>query len=374
MRIHARYLSAAAAAVALGLSASTAMAKDLVFATFVPPTHGIVVHALNPMIAELNKATNGSVAFTLKPGAQLFGAKESISSTGGGIADATTGIPSYTPSMLPHMNIIAELQMFMSDGRVGGAAAMDTLFNDCPECQNDYKKVGAILLSGYATSGNTLFCNKKVDNLAAAKGTKARTTGATGRWAKAMGATPVRMGIPDMPGALERGQIDCVVGPVAWIKSYGLMDSIKSVLDFPMGAYPAAHLVIMNHDSWKARTTDEKKIMLRHFARGMARAIVGGYLEVDEGARAAVRAKGIPIYQGGQEFADLMQRHLKDEIETISAQAAKRRVKDPKKIIDAYLRNVDKWKGILAKAGPGATAYDQALWDNLYSKLDPEKL
>lgn len=365
--------SAVAAAVVL-MSAAPVTAKDFVFATFVPPSHGIVVTALKPMIKELDQATNGGIRFSLKPGAQLFGPKTSITSTGEGIADATTGIPSYTPSLLPHMNIIAELQMFMSDGRIGGAAAMDTVLTDCAECQNDYKKAGTILLAGYATGGNSLFCNKTVDTLAKVKGKKIRTTGATGRWAKAMGATPVRMGIPDMPGALERGQIDCVIGPVAWIKSYGLVDTVKSILEFPMGAYPAAHLVVMNLEIWKARSTQEKKVLLRHFSRAMARAIVDGYLKFDDLGRAAVKSKGVPIFKGGNEFANLMAKHKKNEIAKIVVQAGKRGVKDPKKVIDAYLRNLDKWQKIMAGVGSSADAFDQALWANLYSKLDPEKL
>lgn len=357
---------------AIGLT-SAATAKDLVFATFVPPTHGIVVHALNPLIKELSEATGGSVNFVLKPGAQLFKGPESITSTGRGLADATTYAPHYKPSLLPHVYMLVDLQLLAPNGVIGAAATMDTVFN-CPGCQGDYKRANTLLLAAYGTGTNNLWCRKDVKSLEDAKGLKMRTAGATGRFASAMGGTPVRMAISEMPGAMERGQIDCVIGPISWIKSYGMIDSVKSIVDFPMGSYPAAHIAVLNLSTWKARSAAEKKTMLQHFARAQARATNDGYMKFDDVAMKEINAKNIPVNKGGADFAALLEKHLGNEVKTAIEGARKRGVKDPQMVVDLFGANVKKWTEILGQPPYDTETYYKALWDNLYSKLDPEKL
>lgn len=371
-----KFAMAAAAGLLAGMTgfgATAVSAKDLVFATFVPPTHGIVVHALDPLIKELKAQTNGSVNFTLKAGAQLFKGPESITATGRGLADATTYAPHYNPSLLPHVYILVDLQLVAPNGVIGAAAAMDTIFH-CPECMNDYKKANTILLAAYGTGTNNLWCRKDVKTVADAKGLKIRTSGATGRFVKALNATAVGMAISEMPGAMERGQIDCVIGPLAWIKSYGMIDSVKSVLDFPIGSYPAANTLVLNLDTWKRFTPAERKIVFREAALAQARATNDGYLKYDDEATKELAAKKIPINVGGKDYDELLEKHLVNEIAATIEGAKKRGVADPKKVIDMFLANVKKWRGILGKAPYDTAAYDKALWDNLYSKVDPEKL
>lgn len=367
-----RFAAAMVAGLAAGLPAA-AQAKDYVFATFVPPTHGIVVHALNPLIDEIKADTKGSVSFTLKPGAQLFKGPESITSTGRGLADATTYAPHYNPSQLPHVYILVDLQLVAPNGVVGAAAAMDTILN-CPECMNDYKKANTLVLALYGTGTNNLWCRKDVKTVADAKGLKIRTSGATGRFVKALSGTAVGMAISEMPGAMERGQIDCVIGPLAWIKSYGMIDSVKSIVDFPIGSYPAANTLVMNLDTWKGFSAADKKAVWRRAALAQARATNDGYLKFDDEALKEIAEKKIPINAGGKDYDELLEKHLVSEIAATVEGAKKRGVADPQKVIDLFLANVKKWSGILGKAPYDTAAYDKALWDNLYSKIDPEKL
>lgn len=371
-----RAAAATAAALIAGLGigiSATATAKEYVFATFVPPTHGIVVHALEPMIKELKEATKGAVSFTLKPGAQLFKGPESIVATGRGLADATTYAPHYNPSLLAHVYMLVDLQLVAPNGVVGAAAAMDTIFN-CPECQDDYKKANTILLATYGTGTNNLWCRQDVKTVADAKGLKMRTSGATGRFVKALDATPVSMAISEMPGAMERGQIDCVIGPLAWIKSYGMIDSVKSVVDFPIGSYPAANIVVLNLDMWKGLSKEDRATMLKHSAVALARSTNDGYLKFDDEALKEIKEKNIPINAGGKDFDELLEKHLVNEVKATVEGAEKRGVKNPQKIVDMFMANVKKWQGILGKPPYDTDAYAKALWDNLYSKLDPEKL
>lgn len=371
--MHFQFGRHAVAVAASLIAAVPASAKDYVFATFVPPTHGIVVHALGPMAKEIAVSTDGRVNFVLKPGAQLFSPDVSIPSTGKGLADATTGVSAYTPSELPYFNLVNELQMFVKDSRSAVAAGIEMLLKDCPECQADYAKLGAVVLANYSTE-SVVFCGKPLRTLADLKGKKIRTTGGAGRWAKAMDATSVRMGIPEMPNAMERGQIDCVIGSMSWVKSYGLIDTVKGIIDYPMGTLPGANLVVMNRGVWKSLTPADRKAMMRHFSRATARATIDGYLKYDDDVRAEAAKKGISLVKGGKEFDDLMAKFLADERKAVITQAAKFRIKNPEKIVDTFLANVKKWDALVKDVGKDSTKFDQVLWDNLYSKVDPEKI
>ena len=49
-------------------------------------------------------------------------------------------------------------------------------------------------------------------------------------------------------------------------------------------------------------------------------------------------------------------------------------VKDPNAIVKAHLENVAKWEKIYAKTGDDPAKFAQALWDEVYSKINPDKL
>jgi len=363
------------AAVVASTIATGALAKDYVYATFVPPRHALVLEGLEPMIADIKKATNGEVNFVLKAGAQLFSAETSIASVGEGLADVTTGVPAYTPAMLPHQSIIGDLQMFVADPRAGGLAHIDLMLNDCPECQGEFKKIGAMVLAPYATGPSVLFCNKVMKTVADMKGAKIRTTGGQGRLAQLMGGTAVRMGTPEMPSAIERGQIDCIMGAPSWIKSYGLFDYIKSIYAYPMGTYSAPSLVIMNVKTWQGFTPAQRKAMMPALAKGTARAIVDGYAKADQDTLAEAATRNIPIAKGEPAMEEVMKKLLEGEKKVIADNAKRFNVKDPEAIIAKFLASNAKWEKALAGIPLLDTAgYEKVLWEQFYSNIDPEKL
>lgn len=363
------------AALATASFVLPAAAKDYVFATFVPPRHGIVIHAIEPMIEEVSKATNGEINFQLKAGAQLFGPEVSVTSTGEGIADVTTGTPSYTPALLPRQNILADMQMFLKDPRAGAAAVLEQMVVECPECQGDFKKVNTMVLASYGTGPAVLFCNKDVKSLDDVKGLKIRTTGGQGRLAQLMGAVAVRMGTNDMAGAMEKGQINCISGAPSWIKSYGLYDYVKSIYDYPIGTYSAASLFIVNVKTWKSWKPEHRKALMPILARAMARSIVLGYNQFDDETIEEVKKRGIPINKAEPAMDGVMKKLLDGEIAAIETNAKRFGVENTKQIADRLVASNARWEKILANVPRTDVAgYEKALWENLYSKLDPEKL
>jgi len=322
----------------------------------------------------LTKKTGGKLKWKLLTGGQLFGLRASLTGTGGGLADAGIIVPSFFQSKLPHVYVIVDLAMFANDGLVANVAAADTIFNNCPNCLKDFKKQKVVPLGFYALTTYKLLCNTKVTNLAEVKGKRMRTSGANGRWARAMGGTPVQMSGSDMIQGLQKGQISCTIGPLGWIKAYKIDEYVTHVLDFPMGNFTAAMHFVMNRRSWDGLTLSQKQTMINAMPESNAMASIEGYAKDEAIGINMLKKRNAVFTKGGKEFETLMAKHLQNDMKSIIAGAKKRGVKNAAEIISAYRANVKKWEGILAGKSRDKETVKGLLHKHIYSKLDASKL
>lgn len=385
-----RYILAGAAVAGL-MTAGAGVAnaqKTYTYGQWLPPKHNVNRHGIAPMVEELTKA---GVPWKLVSGGQLFSAKATLKSVGNGTAEAGLVVPSYSRTSLKHAFIIADMLMLGENELIMNGAAHETYFFNCPECMNDYKKNKTIYLAGYGVGGYSLLCRQpNIKTVSDAKGLKLRTTGALGRWARAMGGTPVSMTMSDVPEAIKRGQIDCIIGPMAWIKSYPIEDSIKSVLNYQFGSYSGLGLVVMNRAAWDAYSPDQKRTVWKALPGAIARTVVKGYIGDDIAAKKLATKIGISVSPADDTIKKLWADHKKNEFATAVKNATKLKAKNPEGIASAYQKNITKWTKIvadaglsdmLAAAGPdpskldAATAvYQQLMEKHIYSKIDPTKL
>ena len=84
--------------------------------------------------------------------------------------------------------------------------------------------------------------------------------------------------------------------------------------------------------------------------------------------------RGITITEASAEARKALEAHKASEPKLIEQSASKEGVKDPGAIIKAHLANVEKWVKIQAKIGDDQNAFTKALWDEVFSKVDPEKM
>jgi TRAP-type transport system periplasmic protein len=349
--------------------------KKYTYNSYLPPGHLVNTQGVAPMLKEIEEGTKGSLTWTHLAGGQLFGAQAILASVGRRIAEAGGALlPSYTQSELRHHFIISDHHAFGADFHAANGAAHQTLLLDCEECQEDFKKQNVIMLGMYSVADYSLLCNKPVTSLADVKGLRVRTTGALSRMGRAMGATPVGMTSQDMVEALGRGQIDCAMGPVAWLVAYPIQDSVTHILEYGAGVYPGIGFMSMNLAAWNELSTDEKKVILRALPGAAAR-VNFGYAADGHKARALAAEKKITHTQLNEaDVADFLAKHRENEKKVIAENARKRGVKNPEKIIDAYLANLEKWEGIMKQVGDDPDKYAAALWEHVYSKLDPAKM
>ncbi len=351
-------------------------AKELIYGSWVSAKHGVNKAGLEPFFKAVEKDTGGSVKWKLLAGGQLVSARSTLPGVRDRIVDAGFVIPVFARKALAHSNVIFDTSAFGSDVVAIGAAATETIMLDCPECQAEYRKNKTVYLGGFGITPFKLICAKPVTTLAQVKGKKVRAVGAAARWVKAMGGIPVAMSPVDGVTAMQRGALDCLHGPAAWLRSYGYMDVAKSVINYPMGSPRGLALLAMNRGSWNKLSLSEKKVMLKHMPAATARATLIGYVADDAKVLASARKRGLIIVPGGKEFDVLMAKHRKKELAAIPKALKKVGVKEAtaNRIIAVFRKNLKKWEGLSRGIGNDVDKFAAALKSQIYDKLDPDKI
>ncbi|NQV57409.1 MAG: TRAP transporter substrate-binding protein DctP [Rhodospirillales bacterium] len=294
---HFKIMAFAVAAAAL-LAATGVQARELVYGAWVSPKHGVMVDALPHMFKGVAKDTNGAVTWKLVAGGQLVKGKNTLAGIRDGLIDAGLAISVFTPKNVPSTAILHSTLIAGNDNVAVTAAQNETVLLDCPSCTAEWKVNNAVYLAGYAPTPFKLMCRDKITNLKELKGKKVRVTGGSVQLMKMAGATPVSMTPAEATTALQRGTIDCVLGAVAWLKSYGYQDVAKHLIDYPLGVIGPAVSVAINRKTWLGMTDAQRKAHIKYMPMVVAQSALSAYLFRDN----AILADAIKVgdrAQGG---------------------------------------------------------------------------
>lgn len=362
-----------AAAVGAGL-AVPAMAETYNYATFVPPASSNNTLALEPAFAKIAEESGGEVEFRLFAGGQLLGGREMLGGLRDGLADVGFIAPNYFISELPSAAMLPDMMPFGGDPVAVAGAMLETMFFDCPSCLDDYSRNNLVYLGGQVPTPYRLLCSDDIDGSASAvKGMRMRGGGtAMSRTSEALGGIAVSMTAGDMYEAMERGQLDCIVGPTAWLKQYSLAEVVKTVIEEPLGVVAGLGLVTFNQQSWEELGDEGQQLVLKQMPFIVAQSTISGYIADDERAREiAINEHDVKFVAGDESMKVALKAANDAAREIILSEAAERGVENPQAIMDAYIANLEKWRVISQDQVKGdAAALEKALWDEVYSKLD----
>ncbi len=361
-------------AVAAMISPVAANADEFTYGSWVGPKHLINTIILPTLFEDIEKNTNGEVAWKLVSGGALFPAREALASTGRGMADASATVPSFVTNSIPVVATINELQYFGDNPLAILGATEETVLLNCPGCLEDFRKHNLVYLGSTVTSAFRMMCTEPYKTVADLKGVKVRSSGATGGWAKHLQMTPVKMTSGELVEGLQRGQIDCTFGPVAWLKSFSLFDTVKHVVDTPMGITRVMSYLFMNRDSWDSVSAENRQGIVNSLARSSYRGIVDGYDAQDQVAIGLAKEAGVTFEAGGADFDTALESYRAKALPQIIERAKKRGVENPEALIETYFELEKKWSKITEETGGERAAFIKALQDEIYSKVDPEKL
>ncbi|MGR3453528.1 C4-dicarboxylate TRAP transporter substrate-binding protein [Pseudooceanicola sp.] len=369
MKTNSGKIAAAALLAAGTLTAAPALAQNLQYANYLPPTHPSNAFALDPMFSAIEEKSGGSLKITLQAGGALAGAKDTLSAIETGLIDGGFIVSVYVPNEIPLNTMMSDMAMLMEDPVTMVGALNETVLLGCPSCLEEYQGHNVTYLGAYATTPYNLMCKDPVSTLSDIQGLKIRSAGDVyGRWIAEMGGVPVNVANSEAYEAMQRGQLDCVYGSVGWLKSLSLWDVSKHVLRQDMGAFGGGALIAFNSDTWEGLSDEARAMITDEVPAALARLAIG-YAEEDEEAIAEASEHGVTVNGKDPELGALLAEYQKSEIESAVAEAEERGAENAQALADTFVANLAKWKKISDEAGGDVAKVEEALRREIYSKL-----
>lgn len=367
---------AAGAALALQLAGPVSVsAQELVYGSWLGASNYTNTKALVPYFDMVREATGGEVDWQMVGGAQLATGPGTPEAVGSNLMDAGLVMAPYQPRMVPAANLIFSQSLIGDDYLASVGAMNEALMLGCDECHEEFQTNNAVGFAGYGTSPYLFMCRGNPRSIEDLQGLAIRSSGGGVSITNIVGGTPVSMPPSEATSAIERGALDCVLGAVAWLKSYGYMDVVKTVIDAPMGMGGPPILMYVNRDIWESMSPEARKAHIDHASDLVATTTFDAQIAVDDEAREEARSRGVTFVEGGEPFAAVMEKHDALQYEENIKAARNAGVENPEAILDFYLTAYEKWKGIIAsEVGDDREAFREALWREVYSKVDPEQL
>lgn len=362
------------AAALAGLS-TTAMAADPVYGSWPPASDYLNTDTLPEAFAHIAKETKDAVKWDLIAGGQLADGRGTLAAVGDSLMQAGLQIPVYNPEAMPSLTLLYSVVVPGDDAVATAGAAVETIFNDCPSCLAEAKKNNVLPFGGFASASYRLMCTSPVSSLADMKGKRVRATGGYGEMALKASATPMSVTLTEAVTLLQRGGLDCLMAAREWLQTYGYGEYAKQVTDLPLGNTAPAVGFLMNRELFEGFTPEEKDAHLRASAYVTAKHTIGNYVLRDQSSfEKQQKDMGVQLVKPADDFVSMVNSFAGSDRARLIENGKKLGVADPAALIDAYFKNVEKWRGYSKEIGTNVDAFSQKLWDEVYAKLDKSKL
>ncbi|MEC9433922.1 MAG: C4-dicarboxylate TRAP transporter substrate-binding protein [Pseudomonadota bacterium] len=345
-----------------------ASARELVYGTYVPPQHESVEYGAKLLQQRLPEETNGELTYKIFTGGTMGGAKEALESVRGGVVDSSNIVDIYFRADLPVTTTLSSLLIMPDDPRVYVAAMNEVNLLHCPACEEERRKNRIVGIAWTGAANYYLLCNKPASTLAELEGKKVRAASRMGVLAQSMGAVPVSISAGEIYEALQRGQLDCVLGSAAWLDGYSLKDFVTHIVTVPMGAYFGSILMNLGQDTWED-LTDAQKQAFWTIAPEVIANVMTNYMRENQKTLDEAAQNGVELNEGGADLVALVAEARANEWQAVADEARSQNIAGADEAIQAFKTSVEKWERIIAEIGDDQAAYQKALWDEIFSKM-----
>lgn len=350
--------------------ASNAEARELIYSSGIPAKHPLHEVGLPQFFKDVEEATGGELTFELFPGGTLASSKVSLNAVTTGTVDMALLADIYHPGDLPTSTLVSDLAVLGKDARVMTGAVNEMLVLDCEACREDYLEENVVPLASYSLTPYHFMCVS--DPIATAddpKGKKVRATGSMGQLVAGLGGTAVNITSAEIYEALQRGQADCALGPVPWLKSYSLWDLVKNVSAEGVGTYHGTNFINMRKQMWQKLSAEERKAIIDAIPAAIRR-MAEVYEKDDIEIKNAAIEKGVNWVEPEESLVKAVEQFRQGDIARVMEVAKSRGVENPEPVVELFRENVEKWTKIVSEIGEGE--WGDAEWDKYQATLKSE--
>lgn len=359
------------AGVTLAATGSAASADQLTYNTFMPPLAIEAVEA-QEFFDDLSASEGVDLTTQVFVGGQMLGGQATLGGIRDGVVDGGFIVPTLNSSDIPHVAMLPELLPFADNFWAASGATNETMMLNCEECIADLDRMNSVWIGGHAASPWYLMCADPVAQFSDIQGRKIRVTGGFAvRMVNAIGAVPVALPASEVGPALQQGQVDCAVGNLAWLQTLGLIDSVHTIVDQPIGSYHGLGEFIFNKRSLERMDPANREAMMSKIPERIAM-ITKTYADEEAAARLAGEEKGIVFWTPDEAFTTAMNSYREGELEAVAQDIVTLGgSSDATAIVAKHIETLERWKGLVAGIEGDVDAFAELLRTEVFSKAAP---
>lgn len=371
-------LVAGATLTALAAASPMADARVLSFASGATP-NSIGSNSIEVFADALEERSDGSLN-TKAYMQSLLSFMETPPGLRDGMADFGAVLTPYFQTEFPSTIMLTELTMLLELGDTTareatfafGGAISEYVFNDCPECLEEYTNNNQVFLGISGSTPYTLICNTPVVTMEDIQGKRIRIGGPQwARWVESMGASPVSMAVNEVYEGLGQGVLDCTAHNLPDLTNFNFIEVTTDVtLGVPGGIFGgiATH---MNADAWKSLSEDNREAVL-YASAALAAEIARLYVKEHEENRALIEQKeDITVHhQAGDELKSATRQFIEEDIATIAERYQKTLGQGrAEEMIGGFRERLEHWLELVDGVETQEQLH-QLYWDEVFSKVD----
>lgn len=363
---------AASAAMMGCLIAFGASAETLTYGSGVPERSGANRFGVLPMMERIDAATDGRVKFNPVLGGQLVSIPGALAAIKDGVVQAGFFITQFHPAELPAASLMSEVTGLGTDPYATIGALNEAYFVTCEACREDMAENNIVPLLLQSATPLTMQCTEPAETLADLEGKRVSTIGRPEmRWAESIGMTPTRTSISDILTSLQLGQSDCALIGTSWIRSYGLEDTVKSVIEMPQGIISGAVPMGFNQQAWEAISEEDRQTMIDLMPRMLWDYVADAYVAPDMAVKDALKDK-VAFAPGDAALQDAWNQFYAGEAKALKELAESRNIENGDALIDEIVEVFRVWhEELLPQFQGDPEAFERIARERIFSKVNP---
>ena len=366
-----KLLSTGALVVAGCLVSFGAFAQNITYGSGVPERSGANRFGVLPMMERIETATDGDVSFTPLLGGQLVSIPGALQSIQDGVVGSGFFITQFHPAELPAASMMSQITGLGTDPYATIGALNEAFFVVCEECREDMRALGIVPLLMQSATPLTMQCTEPAETLADLEGRRVSTIGQPEmRWAEQIGMTPVRTSISDILTGLQLGQTDCTLVGTSWIRSYGLEDTVTSVIEMPQGIIAGAVPMAFNQATWDGIDADDRQAMVDLMPQMLWDYVADAYVAPDVAVRSDLEDR-IAFAPGDDALLAAWGVFQSGEPAALKALAADRGIENGEELIDQIVEVFRVWhEDLLPQFDGDPDAFARIAEERIFSQYD----
>lgn len=213
----------------------------------------------------LPEASGGQLEVTLTTHDQMgLGTGDIFRLLGDGVYDVAMTVADYAVADAPELEglDVPLLALTAKDAQVMVDAARPML----QDIYHDRFNSHVLAVAPYPPQ--VVFCNKEIANLDDLAGLKVRASGRmTAKFLEALGAEGINVSFGEVPGALQKGVVDCAVTGAGSGYSAGWWEVSTHLMALPLGGWDSV-VTAINLDKWKGLDAATQELISTEIATG----------------------------------------------------------------------------------------------------------